>query len=280
MAGRGHGPRHVMNSRRGHPNAQEVPFIRGPAPRPPHPVLLEEELELQHIEIQRLLADNHRLADDRAGMQREVGVLKEELHHMNIVIADLKAEKEAQCRELLEKVLKLEADVRASEPLRNEAIQLRKEVQKLNVLRQDLTGQVNTLTKELAVVRSDNQQIPHLRSEIEGLQQELMHIRRAFEYEKTRNVELMEHRQTMEKNMVSMAREIEMLRTNMGNAERRPMGGGRAYGMNHVNPEGAYPLSFGSAYNPHSAGMFPVWQPLVLRYNLLTEGPRKKQMMC
>lgn len=25
--------------------------------------------------------------------------------------------------------------------------------------------------------------------------------------------------------------------------------------------------------------MFPVWQPLVLRYNLLTEGPRKKQMV-
>lgn len=55
----------------------------------------------------------------------------------------------------------------------------------------------------------------------------LLFGRRAFEYEKTRNVELMEHRQTMEKNMVSMAREIEMLRTNMGNAERRPMGGGK-----------------------------------------------------
>ncbi|XP_043719303.1 protein FLX-like 3 [Telopea speciosissima] len=237
MSGRSRMPRHVP----------EGPYAR-PVPRPPHPALLEEELEMQHMDIRRLLADNRRLAEDRLAMQQELGVAKEELHRRNIAIADIHAKKEAHSRELIERGLKLEADLRATEPLRNEAIQLHSELKKLNALRQDLAGQVQTLKQDLARSQADNQQIPHLRAEIDGLHQELMHARSAFEYEKKANVELVEQRQAMENNLVSMAREVEKLRADLASADVRPWGAGGSYGIKLGSPEGGYPASYGDGY--------------------------------
>ncbi|XP_058079711.1 protein FLX-like 3 [Magnolia sinica] len=253
MAGRGRAPRHVLDERRGYPAVHEgPPFIRGPVPRPPHPALLEEELEIQHGEIRRLVVDNRRLAEDRMGLQRELGMAKEELHRMNIAISEIRAEKEAHSRELIEKGLKLEADLRATEPLRNETIQLRAEAQKLTALRQELAGQVQNLSQELARLQADNQQIPHLRAEIDGLHQELVRARTAFEFEKKANVELVEQRQAMEKNLVSMAREVEKLRADFSNADNRPWGAGGAFGVKRGSPEGGFAASYGDGYGLHS----------------------------
>lgn len=177
MAARNRISREAMNSRRGYP--LEGPYARvPPLSRPmPHPAMLEEELELQHGEIRRLLGDNRRLVEDRIALQRELGAAKEELHRMNLAIAEIRAEEDLRSRELYEKGMKLEADLRAAEPLKNEAIQLRAEVQKLKDLKKELSSQVQTLKQEVGRLQADNQQIPHLRAEIDGLHQELLHAR-------------------------------------------------------------------------------------------------------
>lgn len=182
MAGRNRIPREAYSDRRGF--LPERPFIRGPPlPQPPpHPALLEEELEMQHAEIQRLLGDNRRLIEDRMAMQRELGAAKEDLHRMNLVIAEIRTEQEVHVRDLVEKGLKLEADLRATDPLKKEAVQLRAEIQKLNNLRNELNGQVQNLQKDLAKLQADNQQIPLLRAEVDGLHQELMHARFAIKF--------------------------------------------------------------------------------------------------
>lgn len=178
MAGRNRLPRHVFDERRGYPGVPEgPPFIRGPLPRPPHPALLEDELEIQHAEIRRLVGENRRLAEDRLGLQQELAITKEELHRMNIAITEIRAGNEAHSRELIEKGLKLEADLRATDPLRNEVIQLRAEAQKLNSLRQEMTTQVKNLKQDLAKLQADNQEIPLMRTEIDGLHQELVRAR-------------------------------------------------------------------------------------------------------
>lgn len=46
-------------------------------------------------------------------------------------------------------------------------------------------------------------------------------IRMAVDYEKKANAEQLEQRQAMEKNLVSMAREVEKLRAELTNAEKR-----------------------------------------------------------
>ncbi|KAJ8553277.1 hypothetical protein K7X08_023955 [Anisodus acutangulus] len=220
MAGRNRIPREAFDNRRGYP--VEGHISRGPMPRPmPHPALLEEELEIQHVEIHRLLGENRRLVEDRIALQRELGAAKEELHRMNLAIGDIQAEHEIRSRELIEKGLKLEANLRAAEPLKNEAKQLRAEVQRLNTIKQDLSGQVQTLTKDLAKLQADSQQIPHLRAEIDGLHQELLRARSAIEYENKAKVELMDQRQAMETNLVTMAREVEKLRAEISNSDGR-----------------------------------------------------------
>ena len=144
---------------------------------PPHPVMLEEELEMQHHEIRRLLGENRRLVDDRIALQQELGASREELRRMNSAIAKIQAETEMHSRQLIERGLKLEADLRATEPLKKEAMQLHAEVERLNSIRHDLSGKVQTLTKDLAKLQADNKQLPALRAEVEGLQKELMHVR-------------------------------------------------------------------------------------------------------
>lgn len=176
MSGRGRVPRHIADGRRPYPDFQEGPYFRGPPPRP-HPALLEEEFELQQIEIRRLMADHHALVEDRLALQREIAAGKEEIHRLNMIMADFRAEKESHIRELIEKGLKLEADLRATEPLRNEVVHLRAEIEKQIAMKQELNVKIQTLTQELTRAQADNQQISILRGEIDGLREELMRAR-------------------------------------------------------------------------------------------------------
>lgn len=251
MAGRNRVARDAFSNRRVFPS--QGPYLRPPPirPPPPHPALLEEELEMQHVEFRRLLDENRRLGEDRIALQRDLGIAKEELHRMNIAITEIQSEKDMHSRELMEKALKLEADLHATEPLKNEAKQLRAEVQKLNTLKQDLHGQTQSLKQDLSRLKSDNQQIPLLRSDIDGLHQELMRARNAVDYEKKGHMELMEQRQMMEKNMVSMAREVEKLRAELSNADIRQWGAGGPYGMKFSSTDVGFPAAYGDGYGAH-----------------------------
>ncbi|XP_030526247.1 protein FLX-like 3 isoform X2 [Rhodamnia argentea] len=263
MAGRNRVLREPFSSRRGYP--PEGPYVRGPPlPRPPPPpALLEEELEMQHAELRRVLADNRRLVEDRIALQRELGAAKEEIHRMNLVIGDIRAEHDIHSREFIEKGLKLEADLRAAEPLKKEAGQLRAEVQKLNNVKQDLAGQVQNLTQDVARLKAENKQISLLRAEIDGLNQELMHARSTVEYERKANIELVEQRQAMENTLVSMAREVEKLRAELAAGDVRSWGaGGGPYGRKFNTGEGSFAAPYGDGYGVHlGSGNGPLYGP-------------------
>lgn len=176
MAGRNR-TRESFDHRRVYP--PEGPVVRVPLARPvpPHPALLEEELEIQHVELRRLLGENRRLFEDRIALERELTAAKEEVRRMNLTIADIHTEQELQSRELVERGMKLEADLRATEPLKSEAAQLRAEVKRLSTIKQDLSGKVHSLSQELTKLQGDNRHIPVLRTKIDGLHQELSHAR-------------------------------------------------------------------------------------------------------
>lgn len=251
MAGRNRYPREVYDNRHGYP--PPGPPSRGPMarPLPPHPAMLEEELEMQHHEIRRLLGENRRLVEDRIALQRELGAAREELRRMNIAIADIEAENEMHSRQLIENGLKLEADLRAAEPLKKEAAQLHAEVKRLSSIRHDLSGKVQMLKKDLTKLQIDNEQLPALRAERERILQELMHARAAIDYEKKGGIELMEQRQAMEKNLVSMAREVEKLRAELTNTDVGPWGAGGSYGMQYGGSDGRFPPHYGDVYGAH-----------------------------
>ncbi|XP_048319137.2 protein FLX-like 3 isoform X1 [Ziziphus jujuba] len=215
---------------------------------------------MQHREMQRVLAENRHVIDDNTLLQRELTAAKDEIHRLGQVIPKLRAEKEANIRVLIERGLKLEADLHASEPLRAEVIQLRTEIQKLNSLRLELFSQVQGLTKDINQLQAENQQLVGMRADVDGMHKELVEARRAYEYEKKANEEQVEQKQAMEKNLISMAREIEMLRAEQLNVERRTRGlgflsfshfhtRGGVYGVLNGSPEMRYPgVAYGDGY--------------------------------
>ena len=78
---------------------------------------------------------------------------------------------------MIEKGLKLEADLRANESLMAEDVQLRAEIQKLNSLRQEMSSQGKGLTKDINRLQAENQQLVSLRTDIDGVRKELLEAR-------------------------------------------------------------------------------------------------------
>ncbi|TMW84720.1 hypothetical protein EJD97_024543 [Solanum chilense] len=249
MAGRNRMPRQPDNFRgfRDGPPPRGI-MQRGPGPLPPHPSVLEEELELQHRDMQKLIAENRQVIDENVMLERELSAVKDDIHRLSQVIPKMRADNEAQLREYIERGMKLEADLRSTEPMRLEVIQLRAESQKLISLQKELSAQVQTLTNDTNRLQTENKQLSAMKTDIDKLQKELAEARRQFEYEKQANTELVEQNQSMEKNLISMAREIEKLRADKVG---RGLGVG-AYGMMNGSPEMRYP---GGAYgDPYSGG--------------------------
>ncbi|KAJ0804130.1 hypothetical protein HanPI659440_Chr02g0034511 [Helianthus annuus] len=203
---------------------------------PHHDNMLEEELEMQHHEIGRLLGENRRLVEDRIGLQQELSAAREEFRRMNIAITEIEKENEMHSRQLIESGLKLEADIRATEPLKKEAVQLHDEVKWLNSVTRDLYGQIQTLTKDLAELQAENNQLPALRKELDELHKKLRHARDAIGYEKKGNTELLDQKHAMEKNLASMAREVETLRAELSNPDIRSWGPGMYYVISSNGP--------------------------------------------
>ncbi|KAG9457324.1 hypothetical protein H6P81_001832 [Aristolochia fimbriata] len=251
MAGRTRMPRHPLydGARGFHEVPHPAPLRHGP-PLPPHPATLEEELLIQRGEIHRLHAENRHLVDDHMPLHRELMGLKDEMHSLSELIRKLRAEKDAHLRDLIDRGLKLEAELHAVEPLRTEILQLRSEAQKLNALKQEMTTQIQGIKQDINRLKAENQQIPAMRVDLEDLHQEFVRARTAFEYEKKANMEQVEHKQAMEKNLVAMAREVEKLRAELIGSDTRALRpGGSGYGTLKGSPDMGYPGAFADAYD-------------------------------
>ncbi|CAO2206798.1 unnamed protein product [Urochloa humidicola] len=149
-------------------------------------------------------------------------LMKQDLHASSQAVPKLRAEKELESRELTQRNLKLEAELRALEPLRQDALHLRSEAGKLQSLRQELDAKVQGLLKELEHHKSESQKIPAMIADCDALRQELIQARAELEYEKNAKPELTAQVQAMEKDLVAMAQEAEKLRADI--AKRRAPG--------------------------------------------------------
>ncbi|KAF3327150.1 protein FLX-like 3 [Carex littledalei] len=215
------------------------PYSRGPAPpHRPHPSVLQEELDILHSELRQLAADRRAIAEERAALQCELDNGNEELHRFNLLVAEIRSEKEACIRELVEKARRLEAELRGMQLLRKEVRVLRGEIERVTMGKKEMTVRLESLNKDTSRARTENEQLSVLTDELDAVTGELMHARSMVEVEKKANMEIEEQRNSMEKNMVGMAREIDQLRAELANTEARlwaPPGGG-PYRRNGSSP--------------------------------------------
>lgn len=251
---------------------REPPFGMGPRSLPPHPAILEDRLAAQLQEIQRLLADNQRVAATHVALKQELEAAHYELQRMTQYANSLQVEKDMQMREMYDKSAKLEGDLHQVDAMKADLMRVQSDIKELTAIRQDLTAQVQAMTQDLANASADLQQVPALKAEVEHMRQEVDRAKAAIEYEKKVYADSFEQGQMLQNNLLTMARELEKLRAEIANAEKRARAAAAAgnpaagYTANYGTPEAGYagnPYPAGYGMNPAQPGMesYPQYGP-------------------
>ncbi|KAK4767328.1 hypothetical protein SAY86_015078 [Trapa natans] len=136
------------------------------------PEIMEQKVATQHGEMQRLATENQRLADTHGTLRKELATAQHELQVLHAQIGVVKSEREQYMRGLMEKIAKMEAELKSAEQVKLELNQAREEAQKLVAVKQELLAKVQHLNQDLQRAHIDVQQIPALMSEFENLRQE------------------------------------------------------------------------------------------------------------
>ncbi|XP_024960721.1 protein FLX-like 4 [Cynara cardunculus var. scolymus] len=222
MSARGHGPP-AYGSR----SAQAPGMMRhgsypvGHGIEPLHPEHADSKLVAQSAEIERLAGDNQRLAATHVALRQDLVATQQEIQKLRAHIGSIQTESDIQIRILLEKTAKMEVHVLAGETVRKDLQRAHTEARALVATRQDLIGQIEQVTEELKKIRADVEKVPEMHVELDGLRQEHQKLRSTFEYEKSLNMEKVAQMELMEKDLVGMAREVERLRAEVLNVEKR-----------------------------------------------------------
>ncbi|RWW07382.1 hypothetical protein GW17_00029237 [Ensete ventricosum] len=249
MAGRGRPPPPAVT----HP--ADEPLLVRRAPVPSSILALEDRLAAQHRQIQVLLVDNQQLAVSHVALKQDLSASKHELRLAAASAAETKGAKDAEVREVYERSLKAEAEVRALEGMRAELAQVRSDVQSLGAVRHELVEQLQGLKGQLSSARAEHKQADTVMADIEIMRKEIQKgrsviftslvisfcleitapafefvanalpylfilDRAAIEFEKKVHADNTEQSQIMENNMVLMARELEKLHAELANAEK------------------------------------------------------------
>lgn len=221
----------------------------------PPPERMEAKIAVQVAEIERLAGDNHRLAATHGALRQDLAAAQQEIQRLRAHIKSVQTEGDIQIRVLLEKIAKMEFDIRAGESVKKELHQAHMEAQGLVAARQELTAQIRQATAELDQARADLKKLPEMHAELDSLRQEHQRLRTTFEYEKGLNIDKVQQMQAMEKNLVGMAREVEKLRAEVLNAEKRAHVPS-PYGGPYVHPDSLYPpMHGGGAYAETYGGL-------------------------
>ncbi|XP_027332396.1 protein FLX-like 1 isoform X2 [Abrus precatorius] len=217
---------------------------------------LEDLIDARHREIQSLLVDNQRLAATHVALKQDLSATQDELRRLSLAAADVKAERDAQVREIYEKSLKVDAEVRAIAAMSSDLDRVRVDVQELAVERKELASELQSVESDLARARAESQFVPAIKADIDAMRLEIQRGRNAIDFENKIHVSNLEHRRAMDNNMIIMAREVEKLRAKLANVEKRARAAMTAaantnpgYPANFDNPEVGYG---GIAYPPDS----------------------------
>lgn len=185
--------------------------------------LIEDRIATQRREIQELLLDNQRLAATHVALKQDVAAAQDDLRRFSAAASSVKADRDAQVREIYERSLKLEAEARSIDGLPVELNRVRADIKELRTERKVLLEKLKDIDADIASAQSELRQMPDLKSEIEAMQGEIQRGRAAVEYERKMHSTNFELSEAMEKHMISMASEAEKLRSELADAEKRAM---------------------------------------------------------
>ncbi|KAG6481542.1 hypothetical protein ZIOFF_058146 [Zingiber officinale] len=187
-----------------------------------HPVIaFEEKLAAQLREIHLFLNDNEELASSHVSLKRDLGASQHELRIAAAVVAESKAQTDAEAREIFERLCEAEAEVRLIERMRADMAQVQSDIRAFSVEKEELGQKLQSLKGEMAIAQSNHKEVRTIKAEIEVMRKEIEKGRAAIEFEKKAHADNLGQSQIMENNMISMVREVEKLRAELANIEKR-----------------------------------------------------------
>lgn len=134
--------------------------------------IMEQKLASQRWEMQQLAAENQRFAAVYSSLKQELAAAQQELQRLQNQMDAVKTQQDQQLKLFLDKIAKMEADLKASESVKVELQQAHAKAQSLAATRQELLSQVQQMNQDLQRRPGDDQQILALMSELEVLRQE------------------------------------------------------------------------------------------------------------
>ncbi|CAL0330398.1 unnamed protein product [Lupinus luteus] len=218
-----------------------------------HP--LENKIADQEAEIERLVRDNRRLASTHVELREALVAATQDAQKLKSHIRSIQTESDIQVRVLLDKIAKMEVDIIAGDSVKKDLQQAHIEARSLAASRQELSAQIQRATQELKKAHdSEAKSLPHLQAELDGLVKELQRLRAGFEYEKSKNVELVVEMKAKEKNLIAMAREVDMLRAEILNTEKKTNAPNVFGGGTPVDSSGPFADAYGPAHGQAGVG--------------------------
>lgn len=216
--------------------------------------LLENKIAAQEAEIEHLVVDNRTLSSSHVALREALVGAAQDVQKLKSHMRSLQTESDIQIRVLLDKIAKGEVDIRASDSVKKDLRQAHIEAQSLAASRQELGVQIQQATQELKVVHGDVKSIPDLQAELDSLVEEHQRLRAAFEYEKNKNIELVDYMKAKEQNLIAMAREVEMLRAEILNVKKRVNAPNLFGAPSPVDSSGPFLDAYGRAHGQMTAG--------------------------
>ncbi|KAL0458728.1 UNVERIFIED_CONTAM: protein FLX-like 1 [Sesamum latifolium] len=242
MAGRNHNPATGVNLRPDYHPLDGTPLLHLQRRLPPPEVhLIEDRIAAQSREIRTLLLDNQRLAATHVALKQDVAAARQDLLRLSATASSVKAERDAQVRQVYERSIRLEIEARCNDGLQAELDRVRADIKELRDDAKELAEELKDVNGDIASIRSELQQLPDLKAEIATMRREIQRGRAAVDYERQMQLRNFELGEVMENHMVYLAHEAEKLRSELANAEKRAMAA-TAAAVSAANPGPGYAI--------------------------------------
>lgn len=206
----------------------------------PPPELRDNRFAARAAELEQLAGDHHRLAATYVALKQDLSAAQREVQKLKEHIRSTQTESDIQVRLLLDKIAKMEVDLRTVESSRKDVEEAHLEARSLVSANMELSGKIHHVMQELEKAHADVKKLPEMHDELDSLKKEHQKLRKTFLYEKGLNIEKVEQMKLLEKELVGMANEVERLRAEVLIAEKRAQGFD-LYGRPYMNSDPMYP---------------------------------------
>lgn len=143
----------------------------------PPPELRDNRLAARAAELEQLAGDNHRLAATYVALKQDLAAAQREVEKLKEHIRSSQAESDIQIRLLLDKIAKMEVELRASESTRKDVQEAHLQARSLVTANMELSGKIHQAMQELERARADIKKLPEMHAELDTLRKEHQKLR-------------------------------------------------------------------------------------------------------